>query len=102
MEEKGFKFIENSSDQYCICTTDKLNVTFTISKLSLASRQFMFTTDKGTIPKELEGGYSSIDTAKKAFVEHYKKQRHTTAAKAKQRKDRSTPSYATKLVSKEC
>ena len=66
------EFIENTAKQSCVCKTDKLATDIHIRKSNDGFIFFEFHFEKGLVPKELSGKYSSIPKAKQAITQYLK------------------------------
>tara|TARA_R100001460_G_scaffold4206_2_gene12131 strand:+ start:8065 stop:8397 length:333 start_codon:yes stop_codon:yes gene_type:complete len=66
------EFIEDTVNQRCVCKTDKLVTDIIIQKSNDGFIFFEIKFEKGNLPEDLKGKYSSIPAAKKA-VENYLK-----------------------------
>ncbi len=73
------EFIENTAKQTCVCKTDKLATDIHIRKSNDGFIFFEFHFEKGLVPKELSGRYSSLEKGKQA-VESYLRDKVKTKA----------------------
>lgn len=55
------------AENYATLTTPKRNAVYTISLERRKNPRFVFSVDKGTVPKELLGKFTTIEHAIKAF-----------------------------------
>lgn len=60
--------------QMCICTTDKLKTKVIIQKSVGGNIFFEFKFEKGSLPKELSGRYTSIKKAQLGLEKYLRKQ----------------------------
>lgn len=99
------EFEEYPDKQICICRCpEKMLTSLTIRKDRSGFIFFEIVTDKGPVPAELSGSYSSIPKAKEA-VEHYlRNKKETIGARrenfAKEREERKALKDAAKSNSK--
>ena len=72
------EFFHDTQNQTCVCKTDKMLSTITISKEIGGYCFFVVTVEQGSVPTELGGRYSSIPKAQTA-VEQYLKTKRKSA-----------------------
>lgn len=84
-------------ENYAVVTSDKRKTTFTIAHEKRNNPRYVFTVDKGTIPKELMGRFSTIELAIQAFEDFEKK----TNSSATVRRDEWQEERNAKLSSKD-
>lgn len=86
------EFTEDTVNQRCVCKSDKLMTDIIIEKSQDGFIFFEVKFDKGLIPAELSGKYSSIRSAKKAVESYLLNKKETKAARrenfAKAREER--------------
>ena len=64
------KFQEDWSNLTCLCTSDKMSTTIRIDRLKDGYGFFQITFEKGQVPDQLSGRYSTLAAAKKAVVSY--------------------------------
>lgn len=67
------EYEHNHEERFCVCTTDKLKTKVFIEKSLGGNIFFNFRFEKGMVPKELSGSYTSIDKAKIALENYLRK-----------------------------
>jgi len=72
------EFFHDTQNQTCVCKTDKMTTPITISKEIGGYCFFVITFEKGSVPVELSGRYSSIPKAQ-AAVEKYLRNKRKSA-----------------------
>lgn len=86
------EFDEDTANQRCVVTSDKLVTKIIIEKSKDGFIFFDVKMEAGTIPAELSGRYSSLKTAKKAVETYLRNKKESTAARrenfAKAREER--------------
>lgn len=75
------KFEEDTVNQRCVCKSDKLVSNILIEKSQDGFIFFEVKFEKGLIPAELSGKYSSIHKAKKAVESYLHNKKESTAAR---------------------
>jgi hypothetical protein len=85
-------FIEDTSNQKCVCKSDKMLSDIVIEKAKDGYIFFEVKMTKGAAPEELSGRYSSLKSAKKAVETYLRNKKETKAARrenfAKEREER--------------
>ena len=79
------RFEEDPVAQTCVCYSDKVTTALTIKKSNDGYIFFEIFSDKGMVPKELQGKFSSVGSAKRSVEEYMRKKLPSTAAKYKAR-----------------
>jgi hypothetical protein len=86
------EFIEDTVNQRCVCKSDKLVSDIIIEKSQDGFIFFEVKFEKGQVPAELSGKYSSIRSAMKAVEGYLLKKKESVAARrenfAKEREER--------------
>lgn len=75
------EFHEDTVNQRCVCKSDKLVSNIIIEKSQDGFIFFEIKFEKGLIPAELSGKYSSIPNAKKAVENYLRNKKETNAAR---------------------
>ncbi len=75
------KFEEDTVNQRCVCKSDKLVSNILIEKSQDGFIFFEVKFEKGVVPAELSGKYSSIKQAKKSVEKYLNSKKETTAAR---------------------
>jgi rRNA processing protein Krr1/Pno1 len=75
------EFIEDTDSQTCICKSDKMVTDIHIKKSIGSYNGFVVSLEKGTVPAELSGKYSTITQAKKAVESYLRNKKETVAAR---------------------
>lgn len=87
------QFEEDTSNQRCICKSDKLVTDIIIEKSIGGFKFFEIKVTKGSVPQALTGKFTSIRAAKKAVEDYLRKKEDTPAARreyfAKAREERN-------------
>lgn len=76
------EFEEYPDKKYCICRSDKMKTNLTIRKDRSGFIFYEIVTEKGPIPEELSGKYSSMEKAKLAVTQFISNRKETQAAKS--------------------
>lgn len=77
------KFQEDWSNLTCICTSDKMSNTAKIDRIKDGFGFFQITFEKGKVPDQLSGRYSTLASAKKAFIAYEAGRGESEAVKRK-------------------
>lgn len=75
------EFIEDPESQTCICKSDKMVTDILIKRGVGSYNGFIVSLEKGAVPKELDGKYSTINQAKKAVATYLRNKKETVAAR---------------------
>lgn len=75
------QFHENTETKYCEVTSDKMVQKIIIKKASDGFIFFDISFEKGVVPKELSGKFTSLGKAKKAVFNYLNNKKETQAAK---------------------
>ena len=75
------EFIEDSPNQKAVCKSDKMTTDIIIQKSQDGFIFFEIKFEKGSVPAELAGRYSSIPNAKKAVTQYLSQKKETKAAR---------------------
>ena len=75
------EFIEDPATQTCVCKSEKMVSPLTIRKSLGGYIFFEVTTEKGSLPEELKGKYSSMAKAKVAVDKYFRTKKETVAAR---------------------
>ena len=67
------EYQEYRDKQMCVCTTEKLKTKVIIQKAKGGNIFFEFFFEKGSLPKELSGRYTSIKKAQQALEKYLRK-----------------------------
>lgn len=94
------KFEEDTVNQRCVCKSDKLVSNIIIEKSQDGFIFFEVKFEKGLIPAELSGKYSSIPSAKKAVESYLRNKKESKAARrenfSKAREERKKQQHGSK------
>lgn len=77
------EFFHDTDNQRCECKTDKLTTTVHIEKELGGYRFFVIRFEKGTVPAELSGRYSSMQSAQKAVEKYLRNKKQSISARRK-------------------
>ena len=77
------EFFHDTENQRCECKTDKLTTKVHIEKELGGYRFFVIRFEKGAIPAELSGRYSSMAEAQKAVEKYLRNKKQSVAARRK-------------------
>jgi|TARA_R110000803_G_scaffold41076_6_gene88474 aminoglycoside phosphotransferase (APT) family kinase protein len=75
------EFIEETVNQRCVCKSNKMQSNIIIEKELGGFIFFVVKVEKGSVPKELNGRYSSMIKAKKAVGDYLKDKRETSTTR---------------------
>jgi hypothetical protein len=64
------KFEEDWRNMVCVCSSDKMSVAARIDRIKDGYGFFQITFEKGQVPEQLSGRYSTLAAAKKAFISY--------------------------------
>lgn len=78
------EFIHDTENQRCVCRTDKLTTDIHIEKELGGYRFFVVRFEKGPIPKELSGRYSSISKAQAGVEKYLRNKPQSVSARRKE------------------
>lgn len=78
------EFIHDTENQRCVCRTDKLTTDIHIEKEIGGYRFFVVRFEKGPIPKELSGRYSSISKAQAGVEKYLRNKPQSVSARRKE------------------
>lgn len=77
------EFFHDTDNQRCECKTDKLTTTIHIEKELGGYRFFVIRFEKGNVPAELSGRYSSMVSAQKAVEKYLRNKKESVSARRK-------------------
>lgn len=77
------EFFHDTDNQRCECKTDKLTTTIHIEKELGGYRFFVIRFEKGSVPAELSGRYSSMVSAQKAVEKYLRNKKESVSARRK-------------------
>lgn len=75
------KFEEDLANLTCVMESDKMSVKAKVDKAPGGYGFFRILFEKGQVPQELSGNYTSVQSARKAFVSYEAGMKETQAAK---------------------
>ena len=77
------EFFHDTENQRCECKTDKLTTKVHIEKELGGYRFFVIRFEKGNVPAELDGRYSSMSQAQKAVEKYLRNKKQSVSARRK-------------------
>lgn len=77
------EFTHDTENQRCECKSDKLTTTIHIEKELGGYRFFVIRFEKGNVPAEISGRYSSMKEAQKAVEKYLNNKKQSVAARRK-------------------
>lgn len=78
------EFIHDTSNQRCVCKTDKLTTDITIEKELGGYSFFIIKFEKGAVPRELSGRYTSIPKAQAGVEKYLRNKPQSVSARRKE------------------